>query len=131
MREAYGADAVLVGQSTFTGSVTAASTWGGPARTRQVAAAREDSTEALLHESGPPNLMLVIGADAQADAALQSTRLQRAIGVIYRSQTERVSHYVFADVTRQFDVLIHLDTTSALEPFEPDRDRAGAQRSFV
>jgi erythromycin esterase-like protein len=121
VREAYGAEAVLVGQSTFAGSVTAASDWGGAARMRHVAAAREDSTEALLHESGPQNLMLVLGAGGQAAAALQTTRLQRAIGVVYRPQTERVSHYVFADVTRQFDVLVHLDTTTALEPLEPGR----------
>jgi len=64
--------------------------------------------------------VLVTGEDERATAALQPTRLQRAIGVIYRPQTERVSHYVFADLTRQFDALIHLDTTTAVEPLDPD-----------
>ena len=114
---------VLVGLSTFTGTVTAASDWGGPATTMPVAPAREDSTEALLHATGLANLLLVMGADARATAALQPTRLQRAIGAIYRPETERVSHYVFADVTRQFDALVHLDTTSALEPLDPDPGR--------
>jgi erythromycin esterase-like protein len=59
-----------------------------------------------------------MGADARATAALAPTRLQRAVGVIYRPQTERISHYVFADVTRQFDALVHLDTTTALEPLD-------------
>jgi len=120
-REAYGGDAVLVGQSTFAGTVMAAGQWGATATTLPLAPAREDAVEALLHESGPPNLMLVMGEDAAATTALRSSRLQRAIGVIYRPESERVSHYVFADVTREFDVLIHLDTTSALEPLDPDR----------
>ncbi len=119
-REAYGRDALLVGLGTFAGTVTAASDWGGPATIMRVAPAREDSTEALLHETGLTNLVLVMGEDERATAALQPTRLQRAIGVIYRPPTERVSHYVFADVTRQFDVLIHLDTTTAVEPLDPD-----------
>lgn len=122
VRETYGSDAVLVGLSTFNGTVTAAADWGGAATTMHVAPAREDATEALLHEAGPANLMLVLGEDAQATAALRTSRLQRAIGVVYRPHTERVSHYVFADLTRQFDVLIHLDTTSALQPLEPDPD---------
>ena len=119
-REAYGRDAVLVGLSTFTGTVTAAADWGGPATIMRVGPAREDSTEALLHETGLTNLVLVTGEDERATAARQPTRLQRAIGVIYRPQTERVSHYVFADITRQLDVLIHLDTTTAVEPLAPD-----------
>ncbi len=117
-REAYGADAVLVGQTTYTGTVTAASDWGGPAGTMPVAPARDDALEALLHASGPANLLLVMADDAGAAAALAPSRLQRAIGVVYQPHTEWLSHYVFADVTRQFDALIHLDTTSALEPLD-------------
>lgn len=118
-RDAYGDDdTVLVGLSTYEGAVTAAPGWGEPATTMRMAPAREDATEALLHATGPANLLLVTGADARVDAALRATRLQRAIGAIYRPETELVHHYVFADATRQFDALIHLDTTSALEPLD-------------
>ena len=133
VRETYGArDVVLVGLGTYTGTVVAASDWAGPAAIMPVAPAREDSTDALLHATGLANLLLVTGADAGATAALQPTRLQRAIGAIYRPETERVRHYVFADVTRQFDALVHLDTTTALEPLDPGPGRQGlddAQRT--
>ena len=120
-REAYGPhDTVLVGFSTFSGTVTAAAEWGGPATVRDLRPAADDATEALLHATGLAGLLLVMGEDARATAALAPTRLQRAVGVIYRPQTERISHYVFADVTRQFDALVHLDTTTALEPLDRD-----------
>ncbi len=122
-REAYGPqDTVLVGLGTFTGTVTAASQWGGSPTTMPLSRARADSHDALLHATGLANLMIVMGDDGPATAALRPTRLQRAIGAIYRPESERVRHYVFADVARQFDVLIHLDTTSALEPLEPGTD---------
>ena len=122
-REAYGPDdAVLVGFSTYAGTVTAATAWGEPARVMRITPAAEDTMEALLHETGLDHLLLVMGEDARATAALAPTRLQRAIGATYRPQTERISHHVFADVTRQFDVLVHLDTTSALEPLEAAPD---------
>lgn len=136
-REAYGPhDAVLVGSTTFAGTVTAAAEWGGPAGVRAVAPAADDATEALLHDTGLEGLLLVMGEEARATAALAPMRLQRAIGVVYRPQTERISHYVFADVTRQFDALVHLDTTTALEPLDRDRgwqleDVARAQPSGV
>jgi erythromycin esterase-like protein len=118
-RDLYGDDAVLVGQSTFTGTVTAAAETRGRAMTMPVAPARADAIEALLHEAGPPNLLLVMAqADAAAAAALRSAPVQRAIGAIYRRASEYVSHYVLADATRQFDALVHLDTTSALAPLE-------------
>jgi erythromycin esterase-like protein len=40
---------------------------------------------------------------------LRSVRLERAIGVIYRPQTGRQSHYVGARVADQFDAVIHID----------------------
>lgn len=120
-RQAYGArDAVLVGLGTFTGTVTAASEWGGPATVQHVRSARDDAVEALLHQTGLTSLLVIMGQDERATAALAAARLQRAIGVVYRRETERFSHYVFADVTRQFDALIHLDATTALEPLDPD-----------
>ena len=123
VREAGGPDdTVIVGFSTYGGTVTAASDWGGPVAVHRVRPADDDTTEALLHATGRDGLLFVMGDDARATAALAPMRLQRAIGAVYRPQTERISHYVFADVTRQFDALVHLDTTTALEPL--DRDSA-------
>ncbi|MDE3064060.1 MAG: erythromycin esterase family protein [Acidobacteriota bacterium] len=116
-RERYGDDAVLIGFSTFAGHVTAASDWGGPTERKRVRPARPDSHEAMLHAAAAPRYWLDTRG-LRDDADLARARLERAIGVIYRPETELQSHYFAADLTRQFDVVIHLDTTRALEPLE-------------
>ena len=63
--------------------------------------------------------MAFLHRPAALPVAWRSRRLQRAIGVIYRPESERQSHYFNARVTEQFDVLLHFDTTSALKPLEP------------
>ena len=72
------------------------------------------SYEALLHASGRPEIALLTAADG----SLRGPRLQRAIGVVYRPETERVSHYFETDLPRQFDALVHIDRTSAVVPLE-------------
>jgi erythromycin esterase-like protein len=69
---------------------------------------------------GIANFLLPLGdfGTRAARAALEEPRLQRAIGVVYRPQTERLSHYFHAELRRQFDAIIHLDRTRALEPLE-------------
>jgi len=119
-REAYEEDTVLIGFSTYTGTVTAASDWGGRAEVLRVRPGRKHSYEALLHATGLPRFLVVMSETDHATQTLRLPRLQRAIGVIYRPQTERQSHYFSADVARQFDALIHLDETTALKPLEPD-----------
>jgi erythromycin esterase-like protein len=127
VRERHGADAVLVGLSTHAGSVTAASEWDGMAERKLVLPSRRDSYEGLMHEVGPERFMLPLrghgdqGAQRQA-ALLSAPRLQRAIGVIYRPDNERQSHYYFARLAQQFDALIHIDQTRAVEPLEPDAE---------
>jgi erythromycin esterase-like protein len=118
VREHAGDDAVLIGFSTYTGSVTAASDWDEPAQRKRVRPGLPGSYEALLHAAGMPQLSLDLKRSEIA-AALHEPRLQRAIGVIYRPETERQSHYFRASVCDQFDWLLHLDQTSALEPLEP------------
>jgi len=115
-RERHGRNAVLVGFSTYTGTVTAASDWGADAERKVVRPGLGGSYEALFHEVGGPNFMLELAAGA--DAALPHPKLQRAIGVIYRPETERQSHYFHAALQRQFDVLLHYDRTRAVEPLE-------------
>jgi erythromycin esterase-like protein len=117
VREHYGDAAVLVGFSTHHGSVTAADDWGDPAHHKRVRPGLAGSYERLFHEVGRPSFQLRL--DDPALAGLATPRLQRAIGVIYRPQTERLSHYFHAVLPRQFDWMIHVDETRALEPLEP------------
>jgi erythromycin esterase-like protein len=118
VRERHGRDAVLIGFTTYTGTVTAASAWDGPAERKRVRDALPDSYEALFHEVGAPNFALVLREAGDARAALDTPRLTRAIGVIYQPETERLSHYFRARLPAQFDAVLHYDITRAVEPLE-------------
>jgi erythromycin esterase-like protein len=120
LRERHGRDVVSVGFTTYAGTVTAASDWGAPAERKRVRAAREDSYERLLHGCGLPAFLLCPLPAGEGGRALAEPRLERAIGVIYRPQTERQSHYFAARLPSQFDALIHIDHTRAVEPLERD-----------
>jgi len=80
--------------------------------------ALDGSYEALFHAVGFRRFLLDLTADTEARRALMTPRLERAIGVIYRPQTERLSHYFHAVLPRQFDAMLHYDTTRAVEPME-------------
>jgi erythromycin esterase-like protein len=116
VRERYGREAVLVGFTTYQGTVTAASDWGEPAECKQVRPGLPGSYEALFHDLGIPRFVLSLKGDAAI--GLDEPRLERAIGVIYRPETERLSHYFKARLPGQFDAIVHLDETSAVEPLE-------------
>jgi erythromycin esterase-like protein len=118
MAERHGRDAVSVGFTTYAGTVTAASEWGAPAERKRVRRAAPDSCEALLHATRLPAFLLCPLAAGDSGRALGDPRLQRAIGVIYRPESERQSHWFAASVARQFDALVHLDLTRAVEPLE-------------
>jgi erythromycin esterase-like protein len=111
VRERHGEDALLVGFTTYAGTVTAASDWGGPAERKRVRRALPGSWEELLHQRGMDRFWLEPGE-------LRGRRLERAIGVIYRPETERISHYFHARLSGQFDAVVHIDETHALEPLE-------------
>jgi erythromycin esterase-like protein len=117
-RERFGNEAVLVGFSTYTGTVTAASDWDAPAERKRVRPGMPGSWEALFHEVGVPNFLLPIRGDVQLFQALNRVLLERAIGVIYRPDTERLSHYFEARLPRQFDAVIHFDHSRAVEPLD-------------
>ena len=118
VRERHPGDCRLIGFTTYTGTVTAASDWEGPAERKWVRPALANSVEELLHEVGEKGFMLRFGAASGSADALCSARLERAIGVIYRPETERQSHYFGARVADQFDAVIHIDETRAVEPLE-------------
>jgi len=117
-REKYGREAVLVGFTTHHGTVTAASDWGKPAERKRVRPALAGSYEALFHTTGRDRFLLIPNdSDAMAQQ-LSAPRLERAIGVIYRPETERQSHYFRARLTDQFDAVLHFDETRAVKPLE-------------
>ena len=118
VRERHGDNSVLIGFSTYTGTVTAASNWDAPAERKRVRPALRDSYEALFHEVGIPRLQLSLREGSPAASALRAPMLERAIGVIYRPETERQSHYFYARLAVQFDQLLHFDETRAVEPLE-------------
>src|SRR5437667_2497039 len=118
VREHYGTEAVLIGLTTYTGAVPAASVRDGPAERKRVRPALANSYEASFHDAEMPNFLLPLRDNESASAALRDPMLERAIGVIYLPQTERQSHYFEAHLSDQFDAVIHLDETSALQPLE-------------
>lgn len=118
IREHYRDRAYLIGFTTYSGTVTAASSWGGPAECKRVRPGLPDSYETLFHETGIPRFWLDLRAHNDAVRALHQRRLERAIGVIYRPETERWNHYFHACLPEQFDAVIHLDETRALEPLD-------------
>ncbi|MGV1049905.1 MAG: erythromycin esterase family protein [Solirubrobacterales bacterium] len=116
-RERWPGSTALVGFTTYSGTVTAASAWDAPAERKRVRPALPDSYEALFHGLGEPRFVLdLVGGDAAR--ALAEPRLERAIGVIYRPETERQSHYFLAQLAGQFDAVVHIDETRAVEPLE-------------
>ena len=117
-RERYGLDAVLIGFTTFTGTVSAASDWGAAVERKRVRPPRADSFEALLDAVEHERFWLRLRDDGRAAEELYQPRLERAIGVIYRPETELVSHYFEAHLSEQFDSVIHFDETRAVEPLE-------------
>jgi erythromycin esterase-like protein/predicted phosphoribosyltransferase len=119
VRQRYGDQSRLIGLSTYAGTVTAASEWGGIAERKAVRPALNGSIEELLHETGKSAFLVSAAINPEAADALSVVRLGRAIGVIYRPETERQSHYFHVRPADQFDALIHIDRTRALEPLEP------------
>lgn len=118
VRERHGRDAVLIGQTTYEGTVTAASNWGAPAERKRVRPGLPVSYETLFHEVRLPRFLLNLRDEHQAAQALRGPLLERAIGVIYLPETERESHYFDARLSQQFDAVLHFDQTRAVEPLE-------------
>jgi erythromycin esterase-like protein len=117
MRERFPGKTVLIGYTTSHGTVTAASDWGDPVELKRVRPALPESYEHLFHETGSPRFFIPL-RESPIHHVLMKPRLERAIGVIYRPDTERQSHYFHASLSSQFDGVIHFDHTSALRPLE-------------
>jgi erythromycin esterase-like protein len=118
LRQKYGNQTVLVGFTTYTGTVTAAHEWDEPGERKRVNPSLPDSYELGFHETGIARFFVSLGDESRESALLSQPRLERAIGVIYRPETERLSHYFRAKIREQFDGVFHFDETRALEPLE-------------
>ena len=117
-RQRYENEAILIGFTTHSGTVTASTDWGGPAERKQVRPSLTGSYERIFHDTGLDRFLLLMPHGSHVSEALRSPRLERAIGVIYRPETERQSHYFHTSLSRQFDAVIHIDETRAVEPLE-------------
>lgn len=123
-RRAYGHDAVLVGFTTYAGTVSAASRWDQPVERKRVRPGIAGSVEEMFHATDDPAFLLPLRAASDAAVTLKRPVLERAIGVIYRPETERLSHYFFA--------VIHFDQTQAVEPLDltPTWEEGEAPETF-
>ncbi len=117
-RERYGNESFLIGFTTYAGTVTASDNWGEIAQRKRVRPAIPGSVEEVFHRAGGDRFLVIPRAGTRAFSALDNTLLERAIGVIYRPETERQSHYFTARVSSQFDAVIHIDESRAVEPLE-------------
>src|SRR3954447_495499 len=127
-----GPDAVLIGCGTHTGTVAAATDWDGPMEIKRVRPSHRDSYERLCHEAGVPRFLLDL-AQGRHDALrwrLLEPRLERFIGVIYRPETELLSHYSHASLPQQFDAFVWFDETSAVTPLGPQHAKAGVPDTY-
>lgn len=115
-RATWAQDCFLLGFTTHHGRVSAATTWGGPVEHKRVRPALSGSFEELLHSGPAENFVVRLGT--YAPSPLDRVLLERAIGVIYRPETERASHWFRAHLASQFDAVVHLDHTSAVRPLD-------------
>lgn len=126
VRERYGPESFLIGMTTYDGEVTAAPDWGRPVHRWRVRPALRGSHEELLHDSGPGRYWIPTG-DPDVRETLRERRLHRAIGVVYRPIHERQSHYFQTRLADQYDAVIHLDHTQALNPLDTSATWEGGE----
>lgn len=117
VRERFGGEVFSIGFTTYGGTVSAASDWGAPVERKRVRPALPESYESILHLANLPRFWMPMRGSDDVEH-LRRPRLERAIGAIYLPRTERVSHYFLARLPDQFDAVIHVDQTQALEPLD-------------
>ena len=124
-RERFGDDAALIGMGTHSGTVAAATDWGGEMEIKDLRPSHKDSYERQCHDAGQPRFLLDLGANGLVSRRLAEEGLERFIGVIYRPETELQSHYAEACLSRQYDGWLWFDETRAVTPLSPERRRTG------
>jgi erythromycin esterase-like protein len=131
-RQKFGEQATLIGFGTHTGTVAAASHWEGPVQLMRVRPSVADSYERLCHESQVPRFLLDLGGKASQAVRLVliPPKLERFIGVVYRPDTELMSHYAEASLPQQFDAYVWLDETTAVTPLSPGHHCQGVADAY-
>jgi protein-L-isoaspartate(D-aspartate) O-methyltransferase len=129
-RERFGREAALIGFGTHTGTVAAASDWDGEMEIKRVRPSHQDSYERQCHDSGKSRFLLDFSRDEALRWRLIEQRLERFIGVIYRPETELMSHYASASLPQQFDAFVWFDETQAVTPLGPQRAKAGVPETY-
>lgn len=130
-REHFGSEAALIGFGTHAGTVAAASDWDAPMRVMDVRPSLEGSIERQFLEAGVPSGVLHLrDADPDLRTDLREDRLQRFIGVIYRPDTERWSHYAEASLARQYDAYVWFERTRAVEALDDGPHRDGVPETY-
>jgi erythromycin esterase-like protein len=126
-RERYDGQVASIGFGTHTGTVAAATDWNGPMEVKRVNPSRPDSVERLFHDAGVSPSLVEFARHPDLAAALVEPRLERFIGVIYRPDTERWSHYAEARLSAQFDAWVWFDETTAVTPLGGETKPGGAE----
>src|SRR4051794_28526494 len=129
-RERFGRDAALIGFGTHAGTVAAASDWDGDMEVKRVRPSLRDSYERLCHDSGLSRFVIDLGRDEALRRRLLEPKLERFIGVIYRPETELMSHYAEASLPQQFDAYVWFNETTAVTPLGPEHRKVGAPDTY-
>ncbi|WEX74239.1 protein-L-isoaspartate(D-aspartate) O-methyltransferase [Sinorhizobium numidicum] len=129
-RERFADQAALIGFGTHSGEVAAASDWDGQMEVKTIRPSHEDSYERLCHDSQVDRFLLDFSRDDALRRRLLEPRLERFIGVIYRPETERLSHYAYASLPQQFDAFVWFDRTTPVTPLPPEHVREGVPDTF-
>jgi len=124
-RERFGEQAALIGFGTHAGTVAAASDCDSDVEVKRVRASHPDSYERLCHDAGVPRFLLDMGRHQALRNRLLEPRLERFIGVVYRPDTELMSHYADASLPQQFDAFVWFDETTAVTPLGAERAKPG------
>jgi protein-L-isoaspartate(D-aspartate) O-methyltransferase len=129
-REAYGSDVALIGFGTHSGTVAAASDWGGPMEVKTLRPALGDSYEDAFHDAGCARCLVDFEKHPVLRERLLEPRLERMVGVIYRPESERLSHYMYASLGRQYDAFVWFDQTQTITPIKTFAKTLGAPGTF-
>ena len=129
-RERFGGDAALIGFGTHAGTVAAASDWDGEMKIERLRPSLADSYERLCHDAGLPRFLLDLGRNKALRHRLLEPRPERYIGVIYRPEAERMSHYSDASLPQQFDAYLWFDETTAVTPIGSEHVKEGAPDTY-
>jgi erythromycin esterase-like protein len=129
-RQRFGDACTLIGLGTHRGTVAAASDWDGPMEIKTVRPSLPESHERLCHDTGLQPFLLDFHRNGVLRHAFEEVRLERFIGVIYRPETELISHYAEASLARQFDALLWFDETSAVTPLGPEHIKPDVPETY-